>query len=400
MPSDAELLRQYVENGSQEAFGELVRRHLGLVYHSALRRVGRNAHAADDVTQAVFTGLARKARTLQHHPNLAGWLYTATRFAAADSVRSERRRRAHEQEAETMKELNAEPPIPSERLEPFLDEALDLMDRHDREAVLLHYFEGHTFAEVGAALSLSADAARMRVNRALERLRLEFARRGVASSAAAVASALTAQTTLSVAAPSALAVAGRALSQAGAARAASWGARVLGGAKLALSGWVPAAFLLGAGALGGAWIGLREMAWKAPEAAPAAAPPADASEETTVQDEPAAAPSALAPPAVRAAPVLAGAYQVLSTAEQLLLARLLYLHENPPSPLGDWVLKIGASAPAEGGIAPALAQGLIEEGPRGGVKLTASGIAYCEQNGALIRANAFYKRAAREIVQP
>ncbi|HEX3728327.1 MAG TPA: sigma-70 family RNA polymerase sigma factor, partial [Opitutaceae bacterium] len=390
MPSDAELLRRYVENGSQEAFGELVRRHLSLVYHSALRRVGRNAHAADDVTQAVFTGLARKARTLQHHPNLAGWLYTATRFAAADSVRAERRRRAHEQEAETMEKLNAEPPIPSERLEPFLDEALDLMDQHDREAVLLHYFEGHTFAEVGAALSLSADAARMRVSRALERLRVEFARRGVASSAAAVTTALTAQTTMSAAVPSALAVAGRALSQAGAAQAASWGARILGGAKLAVSGWMPAALILGAGALSGAWIGLREMAWKAPDPASTAAPPAGAAEEITVQAEPAVVPSPGAPHSVRAAPVSTGAYEALSTSEQVLLARLLYLHENPPSSSGAWVLKIGGSAPAADGIAPALAQGLIDQGPHGGVTLTAAGIAYCEQNAGLVRASPFY----------
>jgi hypothetical protein len=253
-----------------------------------------------------------------------------------------------------MKKLNAEPPIPSERLEPFLDEALDLMDQHDREAVLLHYFEGHTFAEVGAALSLSADAARMRVSRALERLRVEFARRGVASSAAAVTTALTAQTAL----------------------------------------------ILGAGALSGAWIGLREMAWKAPDPASTAAPPAGAAEEITVQAEPAVVPSPGAPHSVRAAPVSTGAYEALSTSEQVLLARLLYLHENPPSSSGAWVLKIGGSAPAADGIAPALAQGLIDQGPRGGVTLTAAGIAYCEQNAGLVRASPFYQRATRAIVQP
>jgi RNA polymerase sigma factor (sigma-70 family) len=216
MLSDGELLRRYVEDGSQAAFTELVQRHLNLVYLTALRLVGRNAHTADDVTQSVFTDLARKAGSLRNRPNLAGWLYTGTRFAAADAVRAERRRRAHEQETPIMPEANLPPNVPADRIEPFLDEVMDLLPPQDRDVILLHFFEGHSFPEVGAVLSLSADAARMRANRALERLRAGFAQRGIASSAVALTTSLSAQSALAAAAPTALAIAGRAVSRAGA----------------------------------------------------------------------------------------------------------------------------------------------------------------------------------------
>ena len=147
------------------------------------------------MTQRVFTALARKARTLRDRASLAGWLYTGTRFAAAEVVRSEQRRRAHEQEAHLMQELNSPPPVAPHQLEPVLDEVVDALHPTDREAVLLHFFENRSFVDVGASLSLSADAARMRVNRALERLRAALAERGIASTAAALGTALATQST-------------------------------------------------------------------------------------------------------------------------------------------------------------------------------------------------------------
>src|SRR5947209_17428918 len=104
MTSDGELLRRYVEADSEEAFGELVRRHVNLVHSAALRQVNGDAHLARDVTQLVFADLARKARALVSHRVLAGWLFTSTRFAAAKLVRGERRRHAREQEAHLMQE--------------------------------------------------------------------------------------------------------------------------------------------------------------------------------------------------------------------------------------------------------------------------------------------------------
>ena len=58
MADDAELIRRYAEQRSEAAFAELVRRHLGLVYSAALRRLGGDAHGAADVAQVVFVKLA------------------------------------------------------------------------------------------------------------------------------------------------------------------------------------------------------------------------------------------------------------------------------------------------------------------------------------------------------
>src|SRR5947208_2033447 len=96
--NDLELLRSYRETGSEEAFRELVHRHLGMVYSVALRQV-RNADWADEVAHAVFIALARKAGSLSDGTILAGWLYRATRFAAGKLLRDEERRTRHEQEA-------------------------------------------------------------------------------------------------------------------------------------------------------------------------------------------------------------------------------------------------------------------------------------------------------------
>ena len=121
---DAESLWRYYEDASQEAFTELVGRHINLVYFTALRVVGGNAHLADDVSQRVFSDLARKAASLKGRTVLAGWLYTGTRYAASQAVRSERRRRTHEEEGQEMNELNSTPESGWEQLRPIIDETM------------------------------------------------------------------------------------------------------------------------------------------------------------------------------------------------------------------------------------------------------------------------------------
>src|SRR5437773_6501329 len=104
MNDDAQLLRRYAEAGSESAFSELVSRHIDLVYSAALRQVGGDTHLAQDVTQTVFADLARKARMPSLPAVLTGWLYQATRYAAAKAVRTERRRANREKEAVAMHE--------------------------------------------------------------------------------------------------------------------------------------------------------------------------------------------------------------------------------------------------------------------------------------------------------
>ena len=202
---DADLLCRYVANGNEAAFAELVQRHLNLVYSAALRRVGGDAHLAQDVAQQVFTALARNAPSLSQRPALAGWLYTTTRFAAAQVVRGERRRRTREREAQTMQELSSAPESNAdwERLRPLVDGAMDALNDRDREAVLLRFFEGRSFASIGAALRLTDDAARMRVERALDKLHAVLSQRGVTSTSAALGMILANQ--VAVGAPAGLA---------------------------------------------------------------------------------------------------------------------------------------------------------------------------------------------------
>src|SRR6266576_1952765 len=109
MIADIALLRRYADANSEDAFAELVRRHLNLVYSAALRQVNGDAHLAQDVAQTVFADLAHKAASLARRPVLTGWLYTSAHFAAAKAVRTERRRHTHEEEAQLMNQLLCDP---------------------------------------------------------------------------------------------------------------------------------------------------------------------------------------------------------------------------------------------------------------------------------------------------
>jgi RNA polymerase sigma factor (sigma-70 family) len=184
MTPDSELLRRYAGTKSEEAFAELVRRHLDLVYSAALRQVNGDAHLAQDVVQVVFTDLARKAASLSRRGTLTGWLYTSAHFAAAKTLRTENRRR--DREEKFMRESISEtaPELDWQKLRPTLDDAMHELKEADREAILLRYFENRQFAEIGGKFGLNENAARMRVERALEKLRAVFLRRGVAATTA------------------------------------------------------------------------------------------------------------------------------------------------------------------------------------------------------------------------
>jgi RNA polymerase sigma factor (sigma-70 family) len=211
------LLHHYVRDGSQEAFAELVRRHVDMVYATALRRTDGAAHLAADVTQEVFSRLARKAPQLGYVSVLGAWLHTATRNAAIDLMISEKRRHIRETEALA---LSAETDRPQaapdwDRVRPLLDAAIDELSEPDRTAIVLRYLERRSFAAIGAILRVTEDAARMRTDRALDKLRARLERQGVASTAAALAAAVTAQPLVSAPAGLAAPIAAQALALAG-----------------------------------------------------------------------------------------------------------------------------------------------------------------------------------------
>ncbi len=185
MTEDGQLLRQYARQGSQAAFSQIVARHLNLVYSVCLREV-RDAALAEDVTQVVFLLLARKAPALGPDTRLTGWLFHTARFACKNALRREARRRIQEQGAgERMLESHDENAL-WDSIGPGLNDALASLGAKDREAVLLRFADGLSFPELGTALGTSEDAARMRLNRAVERLRRFFAKEGVTLSGAAL----------------------------------------------------------------------------------------------------------------------------------------------------------------------------------------------------------------------
>ena len=218
--TDQELLSAYAQGQSQAAFGELVRRHVDLVYSAALRMV-RGASQAQDVTQDVFVALGQNAARLAGHPVLSGWLHRTAQNIAAKTVRTEIRRRAREQQAATMNQPRSTHSDPIwEQIAPHLDSALGALRAADREAVLLRYFEKKSVRDIAAMIGISTDAAQKRVSRGLEQLRVILAKRGVAVGvgglvaglsanavqAAPAGLALTLSTTAAVTAPASISI--------------------------------------------------------------------------------------------------------------------------------------------------------------------------------------------------
>src|SRR5476651_323129 len=188
-PDDIELLRQYAGDNSEAAFAALVGRHVNLVYSTALRSVG-NSHAAEEITQAVFIILARKAKTFSRQTILTGWLHQTTRLTAANFLRTEIRRQHREQEAFMQSTLSETETWT--QIAPLLDDAIAKLGERDRDAILLRYFENKSAREMAAALRVDEPAAQKRVTRAVEKLRTLFAKRGVTLTAAAIAGAVSA----------------------------------------------------------------------------------------------------------------------------------------------------------------------------------------------------------------
>jgi RNA polymerase sigma factor (sigma-70 family) len=189
--NDWQLLDQFASDRSDESFRIIVERYGGLVYHTALRQLG-NTHKAEEATQAVFIALAQKAGKIPRNAVISSWLFRAARFAVSNLVREEARRQRREQKTATM-----EFPIQTgttesvwAQISPHLNDALAKLSEGDRQAVLIRFFEEKSHREVASTLGISEDAAKMRVSRGLEKLRLLFQKKGLGTPSACLAAAL------------------------------------------------------------------------------------------------------------------------------------------------------------------------------------------------------------------
>ncbi len=188
---DMALVQDYAQSNSERAFATLVSRHVNLVYSVALRQVG-NPHLAEEITQGVFVLLARKAKSLSSETVLSGWLCRAARNIAADTRKMQCRRQSREQESHMQTSLDVPESDLWLEIAPMLDEALGCLGQMEHDAVVLRFFDGMELKQVGAAMGTTEDAARMRVNRGIEKLRDFFTRRGVTLSTTAIVSAVAA----------------------------------------------------------------------------------------------------------------------------------------------------------------------------------------------------------------
>ena len=205
-PGDDDLLTRYARDDDHAAFAELVRRYIGLVYAAARRQTRGDAHLADDVTQAVMIVLARRAGSIAAGSVLASWLLVVTRHCARNALKIQSRQRMHEHRAAVLRageERARTGPIPNDDddLSDALHEAIARLREPERSGVVLHYFQNRTHAEVGDALGLSAGAARKRVERAVEKMRLTLSARGVVATGAAVVASIRMEAALAVTVP-------------------------------------------------------------------------------------------------------------------------------------------------------------------------------------------------------
>jgi RNA polymerase sigma factor (sigma-70 family) len=190
--TDFDLLHEYSVRRSEEAFATLAKRYTNLVYSAALRQTS-DTQAAEEIAQVVFIILARKASAMRQNVVLSGWLLRTTRFVALNTRRRELHRRQTEQEAMNLNDFPTETGAAWNRIAPILDEALVGLSQKDRDAVALRFFEGKSFGEIGRIFGVTEDSAQKRVSRALDKLRANFAKRGVLLPAVLVVGAMSAE---------------------------------------------------------------------------------------------------------------------------------------------------------------------------------------------------------------
>lgn len=196
--TDGQLLKSFAATRDEGAFRLLAKRHLGLIFHTALRRTGNNRPLAEDISQNVLLAMARKVAALAKEPAcLPGWLHRATLYEASKAMRAESSYQRRKEQAQDYIAADARDRAWQEAL-PQLDLALDKLPEADRRLLLLHYFEGHPFPRIAEQMGKNLSAVQKQSQRALEKLSRILRTRGIALSVTALGAGLATQTAKAV----------------------------------------------------------------------------------------------------------------------------------------------------------------------------------------------------------
>lgn len=186
-------LRKYVSEGCEIAFAALVQKHAGMVFGTAFRRTG-DREAAEEISQNVFTILARKAQSLRGDGSLGGWLHRTTLLETKNFLHQQKRIREKMQALNEHELSQSEESLAAQQALPVLDEAINKLPPGDRRLILLRFFEGLSIREIAVATGKSEAASQKQSQRALQKLSDLLKRRGVAVPAAVLASQLIPET--------------------------------------------------------------------------------------------------------------------------------------------------------------------------------------------------------------
>jgi RNA polymerase sigma factor (sigma-70 family) len=191
--SDGQALERFLTARDQAAFRALVQRHAPLVW-GVCRRVLRHPEDAEDVFQAAFLVLARKAYSIRKPDSVGSWLYGVAYRLALEARSQQARRATRERQVRTMPQPEAPAENPWPQLAPVLDEELQKLPAKYRRPLVLCYLEGKSYRQAAAELGWPLGSTSKRLARGREMLRQGLTRRGVTLPGALLTSVLSSRT--------------------------------------------------------------------------------------------------------------------------------------------------------------------------------------------------------------
>ncbi|HEY7329890.1 MAG TPA: sigma-70 family RNA polymerase sigma factor [Gemmataceae bacterium] len=190
--TDCQLLERFAHQRDEAAFASLVRRHGSLVLGVG-RRILQQDQDAEDVFQATFIMLARKAASAGWQKSIAGWLYKVAYRLALRTRTQMARQRALQRAVGIASGTKSSTIEESQEMLAVLDEELHHLADKYREPLLLCYLEAKTRDQAARQLGWSLRTLERRLQQGLNLLRARLSKRGVELPVALLAAGLSQQ---------------------------------------------------------------------------------------------------------------------------------------------------------------------------------------------------------------